>query len=120
MNRKHFQEHKKLRISSSDKSIFKHEVCKLACIMIVNRKYKSKKIYSEFPVGKRIADVYFTIKEGKKDKEYCVEIQKVYNKKYHQLAEEFYLDRDIQPIIIPLKEIPETLDEIWQEIEKRI
>ena len=115
---KHWQEHLKFRISRADKSRFHHDTIKLACMFLIKKKYNAKKIYSEYPVGKRIADVYFELRESGKMKGYAVEIQKQLSKKYLELAETDYYDMDIQPIIIPEKEISKDLDLLWEQIDK--
>lgn len=115
---KHFNEHMKVRICHSDKSRMKHEVIKTICVMLIKNKYKSKaeKIYTEYPVGKRIADVYFELDNDK----YVIEIQKNMANDYQKKTELYYLYFDITPIIIQIKEMPDELNELWDEIKNII
>ena len=115
---KHFNEHMKVRVCHFDKSRLKHEVIKTICVMVIKNKYKSqaKKIYTEYPVGRRIADVYFEI-NGEK---YVIEIQKNMQGNYQKKTEEFYLDLDITPMIFPTKEFTDNLEEIWKNVYEKV
>lgn len=108
----HFNEHKKVRIASPKRHFLKHEVTKLICCMFVLDKLKADKVYTEFKIGERKADVYFEIKSEK----YAIEVQNKWDLKYQELAETYYLNRDITPVVIPLKDIPDSLEEIWSKL----
>lgn len=113
---KHFNEHMKVRVCHHDKSRLKHEVIKTICVMLIKNKYKfkAKKIYTEYPVDKRIADVYFEL--GKE--RYVIEIQKNMVGNYLKNTELYYLDRDVTPIVIKLNKISEDIQEMWGELKK--
>lgn len=105
--------------------------------MLVEQVLKASPIYTEYNAdsdgyheqmkkkhiskGSRKADVYFEIKKafGRYDK-YAIEIQKDMGNKYREKTENFYLDMDITPIIIPLKEIPDDINEIWKVIKEKL
>ena len=115
---KHFNENMKVRICHSDKSRLKHEVIKTICVMLIKNKYKSKakKIYTEYPIGKRIADVYYELGKDK----YVIEIQKNMTGNYLKKIELFYLNKEITPIVIQIKKMPDNIDDLWIEIGKSL
>lgn len=112
-----WKEHKKLRISNSDKSMFKHEIVKLSCLMIALNKFNISEIYTEHKIGNRKADVYF---KTDRLEEYAIEVQKNLSNNYQFKAEVFYLNKDITPIIIKLNEVPDDIDKIWDFVNSKL
>ena len=116
----HFCENRKVRLNNFSKAFMKHEVCKTIAVIIIENKYKPNKLYTEYSGDNkewsRKADIYF---ETKKDK-YIIEIQKNMSNDYQKKCELYYLDIDITPIIIPLNELSDDINLIWDEIFRKI
>ena len=107
-----------------NQSFFNHELIKQAIVHMLRdchswRVYKKHPVYTEHKIDNRIADVYTETKEGNKIVKYAFEIQKEITPTWQKKVEEFYLDRDITPIIIPEKKVIEDLQMEIRENHKK-
>ena len=89
-------------------SVDHHDICKIILMRLIRRKHPDKKnvaIYSEFPEGKAVADVWVRHRRGKdKGSIYVYELQKKYSDKW--LKAKMKIHEDVNFIPIELNTIP--------------
>jgi hypothetical protein len=110
-----FSEQFKIRCKESDISQAKHLVVKSLIVLMLKTKYKKVIVETERPIGKGIiCDVY----QETKDSKIAYEIQKELTSQYiKETTKKYNRFSDIDLIIIPLKELPDNLDDLRKKLE---
>lgn len=117
MNKYRWEEQYKIRCKESSMSQAKHLVVKSLLVLILKTKHKKAIIETEKAISEGIiCDVYFEDKENK----ICYEVQKECTPQYIKETVNKYSKRNYLVYIIPIKELPDDLNELIKELEEFI
>ena len=104
----------KVPVRNLSKSSDKHDIIKMLLYRMIRRKYPKAEVYSEYPLGNEIPDIYYKLKKDI----YVLEIQKEINAGWVKKIIDRYGDINLE--IIETKKISNNINEMKEQLKEFI